>query len=578
MYDRSNGVRRVGKKKEAACKTVMEVNRCFCYPALEKPHDVRLLSLDPGSIEEPLKGSLRVVSLNDPPAFEAVSYCWGAPQVADVLWCDGTPLSVTQSVSELLRQLRDTKTTRNLWIDAVCIDQDNADECQRQIGLMGDLYRKAHEVIVWLGPGDEQTDKAFTFAQETYEVCRRIRNDDITLRNLLANGFPAIDDPRWSDLWRLVMKTYWSRSWVVQEIALAHAPVIRCGSKCFPWSSFVELNDAVDRVLPRHLAGAASLIPILRIRDIKKMSMTMARLLVVCNSLGASKGEDKIFSVLNLASDGDKFRHLLEYRGDVVKVYIGATRIFMQQHDLTFLHYAGGMAVRRQQGLPSWVADWSTDGNRPGLEQYLGARVCVAHGNPESFPTMSHDERFLTLSAFVVSKVSKVGSLLPDFQRRSGWMFLQFQQWQMLASQAHPWLSESKRIEAFCLTIVCLHYWTQLADFTTATDAYLAMRGTNFKELDLTSPRNHELMRYREVALFACFKRTFFVAASGHIGLGPKFLRPGDVIVAFTHAVTLFAIRPTQGGRYELLGEVFVHGMVEVGMTDDVVQELVILE
>lgn len=42
---------------------------------------------------------------------------------------------------------------RQIWIDAVCINQSDGNEKMQQIGRMAEIYRLARQVIVWLGPG-----------------------------------------------------------------------------------------------------------------------------------------------------------------------------------------------------------------------------------------------------------------------------------------------------------------------------------------------------------------------------------------------------------------------------------------
>ena len=59
---------------------------------------------------------------------------------------------VTLNLFKALQHLRLDTAPRVLWVDAICIDQDNIPERDAQVQLMGNIYRTAGRVIVWLGP------------------------------------------------------------------------------------------------------------------------------------------------------------------------------------------------------------------------------------------------------------------------------------------------------------------------------------------------------------------------------------------------------------------------------------------
>jgi hypothetical protein len=75
----------------------------------------------------------------------------------------GKKLGITDSVKDILLELRSSETERVLWIDAMCINQKDIDERNRQVWLMGQVYSKAKAVIIWLGPQSEDSDLAMEF-------------------------------------------------------------------------------------------------------------------------------------------------------------------------------------------------------------------------------------------------------------------------------------------------------------------------------------------------------------------------------------------------------------------------------
>ena len=86
-------------------------------------------------------------------AYEAISYCWGGQQPSRPVLCDGEALLVTRNCEAALRRFRYPieNKARFLWIDFICINQADMDERTHQVKLMGDIYRDAECVLVWLG-------------------------------------------------------------------------------------------------------------------------------------------------------------------------------------------------------------------------------------------------------------------------------------------------------------------------------------------------------------------------------------------------------------------------------------------
>lgn len=113
---------------------------------------------------------LDLVVNDDPEAdFEAVSWCWGRDKWNRLLRIRGDSgdrcLRAPDNLEIALRRLRLVDRYRVLWLDAVCIDQVNTVEKNRQVPMMAEIYGKAKRVCVWLGEGDEMSSKAIRFIQ-----------------------------------------------------------------------------------------------------------------------------------------------------------------------------------------------------------------------------------------------------------------------------------------------------------------------------------------------------------------------------------------------------------------------------
>jgi hypothetical protein len=121
---------------------------------------IRVLDLHPGAGTK-LRATLRVVSLNAKPQYEALSYTWGARGSTVVILNDNCPASTTNNLANALRRLRRRSGKRTLWVDAICINQADTAERSRQVALMGRIYSNAWYVNVWLG------DPGFLFLSES---------------------------------------------------------------------------------------------------------------------------------------------------------------------------------------------------------------------------------------------------------------------------------------------------------------------------------------------------------------------------------------------------------------------------
>ncbi|KAH7012701.1 heterokaryon incompatibility, partial [Microdochium trichocladiopsis] len=83
--------------------------------------------------------------------YEALSYTWGATEgIQRAITVDNGKIQVTPNLHTALCHLR-TDKPRLLWIDALCINQNDQEEKAQQIALMGNIYRKAEQVVAFLG-------------------------------------------------------------------------------------------------------------------------------------------------------------------------------------------------------------------------------------------------------------------------------------------------------------------------------------------------------------------------------------------------------------------------------------------
>jgi hypothetical protein len=173
--------------------------------------------------------------------YEALSYTWGHEIAAKPITLNGRPFHVTLNLWRALQDLQDQTTDRILWVDAICIDQNDPYEKGDQIGHMHRIYKHAQRVIVWLDVPVQNSDLAFEFAMRIYR-CLKPDGDPVDGSTGIVEQYEATgastkhlvceeNIPAWIALHRLFSRRWWSRAWVLQEITMAKQATFVCGRK-----------------------------------------------------------------------------------------------------------------------------------------------------------------------------------------------------------------------------------------------------------------------------------------------------------------------------------------------------------
>lgn len=157
--------------------------------------------------------------------YDALSYTWGDNEQSKTILCNKKPLSVTSNLFSALVALR--SGSRYLWVDAICVEQQNDEEKGFQVRNMLLIYQRATRVIAWLG--------------EAHPLARSLLNavNDSARYPMGTNKTTDIHldvDQACTALQNLYMKPWYRRIWVQQEIFAARSLVFQWGSHTFSWS------------------------------------------------------------------------------------------------------------------------------------------------------------------------------------------------------------------------------------------------------------------------------------------------------------------------------------------------------
>jgi len=174
--------------------------------------------------------------------YVALSYTWGDASVTREIFINGTSVHITKNLEAAIRTLREKAPIRagfKVWVDAICIQQCNIEERNRQIKRMQTIYQKASDVVVWLGSEDDDSSTAMDF-MKALSGCWAIGCEEM-LRDSLRRELKGDVQGIWEAFNRLMGRPYWARLWVIQEIATGNGstPVL-CGSRAVSWNDFYK--------------------------------------------------------------------------------------------------------------------------------------------------------------------------------------------------------------------------------------------------------------------------------------------------------------------------------------------------
>ena len=185
----------------------------------------------------------------DGQGFEALSYAWGSvdnPSQVQIQSDGNRHLTITRNLDIALRYLRFSDEPREIWVDALCIDQYSIEEKNHQVALMGEIYGLADNVMIWLGPEENKSNEALALMTS---ICQEVEADWNT-DGLRPSKTCTNED--WANYYvplpymagelipvtALFERPYFSRAWIRQEVVRATAATIYCGSIQMAWADF----------------------------------------------------------------------------------------------------------------------------------------------------------------------------------------------------------------------------------------------------------------------------------------------------------------------------------------------------
>lgn len=277
-----------------------------------------------------------------------------------------------------------------MWIDALCINQQDKAEKNHQVPLMRQIYKSAERVFSWLGCSDTDTLPAFSLVERWADAILSTNptaetwSNSQARREAIQNIERPFDLPDWASFVAFARKPYWERIWILQEVTLAQRCILLCGIHELPfeklmWASrawttgnlrspqLVELVRPVGEGTPFYsfmkipLEGGAFVkvkVEASAQRELRQFPFLLKR----ASILLATDPKDKVYGILgllNLASG----KISVDYEGDDIGTYSDTLLTLAKEAGrLDVLSFAGNLEESAQditiRTWPSWVPDF----------------------------------------------------------------------------------------------------------------------------------------------------------------------------------------------------------------------------
>jgi hypothetical protein len=539
----------------------------FNYPPLPPGDGLRLLILEPANTEpqNPLRASLISVPFSSKPKYIGLSYTWLAgqesqknlsctiPQWVKNFRLNGEPFKIGYNLALALLNLQHNSQPLTLWVDQICINQDDVQERNSQVALMSFIYSRATTVVSWLGmpnnhridpnkgPPDGGTDDTTLYIPKEAKL-------GITVDNFrFADGINIDSSLTGASL-------YWQRLWIVQEVCLARSVVFLFGRSF--WSEKQVSAHLRKQTHQTTYDAASGISPMARLMKARENRFTAAMRLetLIEQFMGCGCGEirDRVYGLVGLANDVDAIlegasQHTWEgfikdrYRGrgqipiDYSRSFydiwcdVVAFVYFRAKAQLDFGKERHQMEDERRARLVRFAGV---------LQAALGGRIDASISRtPSDAP-----QPLLKVKGYIAGSVSRIGPSYSDFvgvySSRQQWMGT----WDRLYT-ADEDLAKLRMLEQA--------YEAKILDFGEEELARIA-------PIDSPVTVGYSPFRQKELPADSSSTKTAAASSSGEpkrfigenlcLGMAPSNANTGDLIVRFWNCDAAIVMRPSIEG------------------------------
>jgi hypothetical protein len=351
---------------------------------------IRLLLPDPTGPPDGHSWVLHDVHLDEPaPVFDALSYAWGPQAETFAITLNGCSAHVHRNLYNALPYLAQRQAQgdlRPIWIDAICINQQDSKEKMRQIESMHKIYRQAMLVWVWLGVATEGDQAIARFSDLAHQATQLLDNSSLTeQQKQSALGFEHLDPYVWSVSKHVLTNEWYTRLWVLQEVVLAQDVVFLYSNHTMP---VVHVESvALCSMFSDHVRGVTDFYEYIRLaaayrlfhtRELyrKKNAQTLLSSMLYISVYTSqyfhcTEPQDRVLGLLGMLDEqGAAIKEALRDTGSTVHdeedfflvvLYTSFSRLLLTQNSSSssiWWEYLALASKRRTlEKLPSWVPD-----------------------------------------------------------------------------------------------------------------------------------------------------------------------------------------------------------------------------
>ncbi|KAI3327190.1 heterokaryon incompatibility protein-domain-containing protein [Xylariaceae sp. AK1471] len=532
-------------------------------------------------------------SLTDPPPYIAISYAWGDADDKRPIHVGEISIPVAISLFGALDAVRRKGEDVFVWVDALCIDQQNRDERSQQVRLMTEIYSKATEVAIWLGPSKNDSQLAQDFLEEV--VLFEDNPEEVIELLSSPNQLRAVEA-----VVCLFQRDYWKRLWVVQEVFNAKAIRVYCGdSTGLLWGVYeraARLRNPVSFSRALVYDGPNSLLGFDSLHTLGEESLL--NVVRVCRRKLTSEPRDKVFGILGVLPKVVRNEFPIDYNLSVKDVYTNVVDFLLYNTErldvvCESMHFPKQTSV---SNLPSWVPDWSQNPETTALGYSYDF---TAAGDTNAIYRFLDERRNeLEISAVYIDTVCNRGVAVGTLTTLADYL-MAFLHWRAIFLQSisleDPDLQKDME-EAFCRTLclgqvpkkkdkpknqtpspplnparrlaytprewmrICYHVFaTQIRDRLPRLPLDDVLREYANVHVDIEpNPRQFLQSNFGNRMM----GRTFFLTTNDRLGMGTGFMLPDDIIIVPLGCQTPIIIRKegNKRGRYQFVGDVYLDG------------------
>jgi hypothetical protein len=322
----------------------------YRYRPLEHDDSFRILVIFPSlDSSDPIRCTIAHAQLSDESfEYEAVSYAWGDAAETQTIYFPSAELNVGRNCYNVLRRLRCKHQDCLLWIDAVCIDQNNLQERACQVRMMEKIYNRASTVLVILQEPNANSDALFEQLKIGDEMISLVGR---WVRDPPSDHILKLLEDLWRDPW-------FTRVWVLQEVFAKTIVYFISGSTCFSYDSLAQLYTCYGGTITTK-AYCPRAIQWIRLPpgNFSTPQFNLWYLLSETRDYLATDAKDRVFALKSmLGSAQSEMDYLIDYTHSLEECYTRVATFLLPVLGLRLL-----TAVRHthDKNMPSWIPDWS---------------------------------------------------------------------------------------------------------------------------------------------------------------------------------------------------------------------------